>query len=240
MSDMRQDTAFEIRGDDALLAQDAGVQPKSIQIEEDVVGEGTRLSAADERRNTRMRGLRELVPFDHAILAIDLAEVKQHAVLLNHDSQVISRFNRIRAKAWQLGPLLDRALARAKENGFAGVTVACEPTGHRWKIVAQLAEERELALVCIQTVAMRRAREQEDFSGEKTDAKDAVIIGRLTAKLHCYVPERLDGDWALLRHAGTHRTQLIVEDTAARQRVRDLLECAWPAAMEMGPVTTSV
>lgn len=235
MSDMCRDTALEIHEDDVLLAQDAGVQPKSIQIEEDVVGEGTRLSAADVRRNTRMEGLRELVPFENAILAIDLAEVKQHAVLLDHDSRVISRFNRIRAKAWQLGPLLDRALARAKENGFAGVTVACEPTGHRWKIIAQLAEERGMPLVCIHTVAMRRAREQEDFSGEKTDPKDTVIIGRLAGKLHCYVPERLEGGWALLRHAGTHRTQLIDEETAARQRIRDLLECGWPMAMAVAP-----
>ena len=50
-----------------------------------------------------------------------------------------------------------------------------------------------------QRLLMRRAREQEDYTTEKTDAKDSV----LTARPHCYLPERVAEDWGLLRAAGT-------------------------------------
>jgi len=220
-----------------LLAHDAGLASQCIVFEEDVVGKASRLSGADHRRNARLEGLRALVPTGNAILGIDLADVKQHAVLCDHDSRVLKRW-KVDAKAWQLGVLLDRALAEAVKLGFASVTVACEPTGHRWQIVGQLARERGLAMVCIQPLAMRRAREQEDFTTGKTDAKDSVLIARLAARLHCYVPEDIDQTWGQLRHLGARRHDLVVRSGAARQQMRDLLECVWPAALAAAPKCT--
>src|SRR6266542_3735189 len=49
---------------------------------------------------------------------------------------------------------------------------------------------------------------------DKSDPKDAVLIGRLVAGLRCYLPERTDQVWARL------------------QQLRDLPECAWPAVLE--------
>ena len=37
--------------------------------------------------------------------------------------------------------LLDWTLERAHAAEFASVTVACEPTGHRWRVLDQLAAE---------------------------------------------------------------------------------------------------
>ena len=61
------------------------------------------------------------------------------------------------------------------------MTVACEPTGHRWRVLDQLAAERGLALVCVQPLLVYRAREGEDLTRDKSDPKDAVIIARLAA-----------------------------------------------------------
>ena len=58
--------------------------------------------------------------------------------------------HRVSARAWELGELLDWAVAPAREAGFASVTVACEPAGHRWRVLDQLAAGRGLALVCVQ------------------------------------------------------------------------------------------
>jgi len=225
---------LEMNGSDVLLTKDAGLVSHRFVIEEDVLGQGSRLSASDRRRNERLERRRELVPTGNAILGIDLADTKQHAVLADHDSRVVKRF-RVTAKAWQLGGLLDRAVVLAREAGFGSVTVVCEPTGHRWQIVQQEAADRGLPMVCIQPLVMRRAREQEDYTSEKTDPKDAVLIARLAAKLHCYEPELLDETWAELRHAGARRDQLIVAGTAQAQQVRDLLECGWPAALAAAP-----
>ncbi|MFC3804898.1 transposase [Terrabacter sp. MAHUQ-38] len=65
------------------------------------------------------------------------------------------------------------AADRARAKGFGGVTVACEPTGHRWRVLAQLAAERGVAFVCVQPAALSWARKTEDLTTDKTDDKDA-------------------------------------------------------------------
>src|SRR5258708_7527831 len=94
------------------------------------------LSRRDRNRNARLARLRQLLPAGNAIVGIDLADDKQAAVVTDHDSRVIAR-RRVIARAWELGGLLDWALARARAAGFESVTVACEPTGHPWRVLDQ-------------------------------------------------------------------------------------------------------
>ena len=149
----------------------------------------TGLSKGDRNRNSRLARLRQLLPPQNAIVGIDLADSKQAAVVTDHDSRVIAR-RRVTARAWELGDLLDWALARATAAGFASVTVACEPTGHRWRVLDQLASGRGLAVMCVQPLLVYRARESEDMTRDKSDPKDAVLIARLASELRCYEPER--------------------------------------------------
>jgi transposase len=188
------------------------------------------LSRGDRSRNARLAALRALLPRDHAILGIDLAQSRQAAVLADHDSRVLARW-RPRCSPWQLGELLDRAARKALAAGFAGITVACEPTGHRWMVIAQLAAERGIPAVCVQPLVVARAREAEDYTRGKSDDRDAVLIARLAAQLHCYLPEQAGQQWARLRHLGARRSRLIESATAYGQQLRDLLEVAWPAAL---------
>jgi transposase len=116
--------------------------------------------------------------------------------------------------------------------GWAGVTVACEPAGHRWRVLSQLASDRPVPLVCVQPVVTSWSRRTEDLTCDKTDGKDAVLIARLTAQLRCYVPEPAGETWARLRHLGVRREQLLTEAGSQVQQMRDLLECAWPAALD--------
>ena len=189
-----------------------------------------RLSRGDRRRNEKLARLRAVVTRESAVLAFDLAADKQVCALTDQDSQVIAR-RTIRVKAWQLADAVAWGLARASEAGFTSVVVACEPTGHRWRVLDQIAAEAGLRLVCVQPLLVHRAREAEDFTRNKNDDSDAMIIARLVTELRCYLPERAEPDWARLRHLGARRTGLVADAGAARQQVRDLLECAWPAAL---------
>jgi hypothetical protein len=74
------------------------------------------------------------VPAQNAIAGIDLADAKQMVVVTDHDSRMLAR-GTLRCRAWDLGAALDWAAQRAAAKGFAGVTVACEPTGPRWRVV---------------------------------------------------------------------------------------------------------
>jgi transposase len=192
---------------------------------------GSGVSRGDRNRNARLARLRELVPLDHAIVGIDLADRKQMLVVTDHDSKVLAR-KTFRCKAWDLGSALDWAAGRAAAKGFGGVTVSCEPTGHRWRVLGQLAGERSMPFVCVQPMQTSWARRSEDLTFDKTDDKDAVLIARLTAQLRCYAPEPVDETWGRLRHLGARREELIVANVAQIQQIRDLLECVWPAAVE--------
>jgi transposase len=222
---MRVDEGIE----DVLLMSLTGLVSQNDQ--EDVVVQSSGLSRGDKRRNARMERLRALVPADNAIVGIDLADGVQALVIADHDSRVVAR-RRVKAKAWQLGPVLMWAREQARGHGFADVTVGCEPTGHRWRVLEQLAAELDMPFVCVQPLLVGRSREREDYTRDKTDDKDAVLIARLVAQLHCYVPERAEASWARLRQLGARRDELITQATRCVQQVRDLLDCAWPAALD--------
>jgi transposase len=182
------------------------------------------------RRNAKLRKLRELVSRDRAVLAVDLASNKQAAVVLDHDSVVLAR-RMFTGSAWCIEQILAWAAPVAARAGFAGLVLACEPTGHRWKPLVVTAAAARIPVVCVQPLLVHRAREGEDFTRNRSDFHDAVIIGRLTTELRCYVPYLPEGPWARLRHLGARRAELVTRATAARQCLRDLLECVWPAVL---------
>lgn len=183
------------------------------------------------RRNERLASLRAIVRPELAVVAVDLASVNQAAVLADHDSVVLAR-RMFLGSAWAIDAILDWAEPIAHEAGFAGIVVACEPTGHRWKPLLERTRARGVDLVCVQPLLVHRGREGEDFTRERSDFHDATIIARLAAELRCYVPYPLVGEWARLRHLGARRNGQLIVATGARQALRDLLECVWPSVLE--------
>lgn len=189
------------------------------------------LTRGDRRRNEKLARLRSIVRPDFAIVGVDLASAKQAAVVADHDSITLGR-RMFDGDAWVIDEILDWALPIALEAGFAGVVVGCEPTGHRWKPVLERCRARGVELVCVNPMLVHRGREEEDFTRDRSDFKDSTIIARRVADRHCYIPYALDGHWCRLRHLGARRNDQLVEATAARQQLRDLLECVWPAALK--------
>jgi transposase len=190
------------------------------------------LTRGVRRRNERLARLRAVVRPELALVAVDLASANQAAVVCDHDSVVIAR-RMFTGSAWAIDAILDWAEPIARAAGFAGVVVACEPTGHRWKPLLERTRARGIELVCVQPLLVHRGREGEDFTRERSDFVDAAIIGRLAGELRCYVPYALEGEWARLRHLGARRNGQLVVAGGARQALRDLLECAWPAALRV-------
>jgi transposase len=194
------------------------------------VAQGSGLTRGDRNRNRKVAVLRQVVARDRAVLAVDLGEDKQAAVLVDHEGRVLAR-KIVKVKAHQLGGLLGWAAARAAAAGFAGLVVACEPTGHRWKALMGAADAAGHGFCCVQPLAVARSREGDDYTRDKTDHRDAYLIGKLAVRLDCYLPERADETWARLRHLGARRFALAGGVVAGRQQTGDLLACAWPAAL---------
>ncbi|MDN5920806.1 MAG: transposase [Pseudonocardia sp.] len=191
-----------------------------------------KLTRGDRRRNERLARLRSIVDRDHAIVSVDLASAKQAAAITDHDSRVLAR-RMFTGDAWVIDEILDWATPIAAEAGFTGVVLGCEPTGHRWKPLLDRARDRGIELVCVNPMLVHRGREEEDFTRDRSDFKDATIIAKRVAELRCYVPFQLEGHWCRLRHLGARRDGQLVVATAARQCLRDVLECAWPAVLRV-------
>src|SRR5262249_3353561 len=121
------------------------------------VSNGSGISRGDRNRNARLARLRALVPVTNAVVGIDLADKKQMVVVSDHDSKVLAR-RTFRCRAWDLGAALDWAKERAVAKVWVGVTVACEPTGHRWRVLGQLAADRSMPFVCVQPALTSWAR----------------------------------------------------------------------------------
>ncbi len=124
------------------------------------------LSCGDRRRNDRLERLRVVVTRHSAVLAFDLAADKQVCALTDQDSRVLAR-RTVSAKAWQLAEAVRWGLDRAAAAGFSSVVVACEPTGHRWRVLDQIAAGVGVRLVCVQPLLVHRARESEDFTATR-------------------------------------------------------------------------
>lgn len=167
---------------------------------------------------------------EFAVVAVDLASARQAAVVTDHDSQTLGR-RMFTGDAWVIDQILDWAEPIAAKAGFAGVVLACEPTGHRWKPLLDRARARGVELVCVNPMLVHRGREEEDFTRDRSDFKDSTIIAKRVTELRCYVPSVLEGHWCRLRHLGARRADQLVAAGAARQRLRDLLECVWPAVL---------
>src|SRR5215469_10692823 len=138
------------------------------------MGNGSGVSRGDRNRSARLERLRALVPVTNAIVGIDLAGVKQMVVVTDHDSKVIAR-RTFRCRAWDLGSALDWARERAAGAGWAGVTVSCEPTGHRWRVLGQLAGDRSMPFVCVQPMVTSWSRRAEDLTFDQTYQKDGAV-----------------------------------------------------------------
>jgi len=97
--------------------------------------------------------------------------------------------------------------------------------------VLERCRARGVEVVCVNPMLVHRGREEEDFTRDRSDFKDSTIHRPRVADRHCYVPYALEGHWCRLSHLGARRNDHLVESSAARRCLRDLLECVWPAVL---------
>jgi hypothetical protein len=94
-----------------------------------------------------------VLPRDHAVLGIDLAQSRQAAVLADHDSRVIARW-RPRCSPWKLGELpvaasiavgipvdlREAALRMDAANAARAARAVCHAAGRRVQVVTEVSQ----------------------------------------------------------------------------------------------------
>jgi transposase len=118
--------------------------------------------------------------------------------------------------------------AAVVRHGCDGLVVGMEPTGHYWEPLARYLDTRGTTVVLVNPHHTRRAKELDDNSPVKTDAKDALVIADLVRQGK-YLKMRLPGGvYAELRTLAVARDGMVVELTAKVNRLRRLVDSLFP------------
>ena len=187
------------------------------------------------RRSQKQARRRERLPVDALIAGVDLA--KKEAVVVYVRASDRARVGKLVVSSDPAGRA--RLIARGRElttaQGTGPLVMAMEPTSHSWKPLARAAEAAGVAYVLVQGFVVAHARELDDLTRDKTDARDAALIADLAAELRFTETRLSEGPWAELELLVTARDARRVERAASLQEMRALLELAWPDLLEACP-----
>jgi transposase len=187
------------------------------------------------RQSMKLARRRERLPADALIAGVDLAKKESVVVFVRAADR--ARLGRLRVTTDRSGT--ERLVARGRElalaHGMGPLVIAMEPTSHFWKPVARAAEDAGVGYVLVQGLVVARARELDDLTRDKTDARDAVLIADLAAELRFTETRLPEGPWAEMDLLADARDARRVERSAALQEIRALLELAWPGLLVACP-----
>jgi transposase len=187
------------------------------------------------RQSIKLARRRERLPVDALIAGVDLA--KKESVVIFSRVADRARLGKLTISTDRAG--IERLVARAAElrerHGLGALVVAMEPTSHFWKLVARALEAAAVRYVLVQSFVVATARELDNLTRDKTDARDAGLIADLAAELRFTETQLAEGPWAELELLAEARDGRIVERGAALQEQRALLELVWPELLRGCP-----
>lgn len=161
------------------------------------------------------------------IVGVDVGRFKHDAALRLPGGEVVRRIQvgNDRAGFERLAGECERARG---EHGLERVVVGMEPTGHYWEALAHWWEDRYEAVVLVNPMHTRRARELEDNSPLKTDRKDGGLIADLVAGgkyLESHLPR---GVFAQLRNLVGQRERIQKERTTLINQLHQGVDRLFP------------
>lgn len=193
---------------------------KSMRVAAPVKGLSTppSMTRGLRRQQAKIQRRRQLVPTGSLVAGIDLGRERQ-AVSFVLNGEVLGR-RRMNCEPQDLVRILDETRLLAQHHGSPNVVVAFEPAGHYWCLAAEAFERAGTPYVLVHPVSVKRAREESRYTPEKTDPRDADLIGQLAAQgrfTDTRLPTTSDEDaaWQLAREyfrvrklAAAERTRL--------------------------------
>ena len=187
------------------------------------------------RRTAKLARRSEIVDRGTLVAGIDIAKKESVVVFIRAADK--ARVGRLRVPTTAEGVLqvTGRGRQLLAQHGCERLVLAMETTGHYWKILARSAERLGVPYVTVQSFVVARARELDDLTRDKTDQRDAGLIADLASELRFNEVQLETGPWAELRSLANIRDRYRVDQRAALQEQRALLELTWPELLREVP-----
>jgi transposase len=115
-----------------------------------------------------------------------------------------------------------------KQQGKQEVLVGVEPTGHYWLNLAHFLKIREIQVVVVNPMHVKKSKELDDNSPTKNDVKDAYVIARLVQSARYSVPHLPEGIYAELREVMNLRDRVNQDFIRIKGRIINWLDRYFP------------
>lgn len=113
------------------------------------------------------------------------------------------------------------------------VFVGMEPTGHYWMTLAAFLRNRQVSVVVVNPMHVKKSKELDDNSPTKNDPKDARVIAQLVKDGRYSVPYLPIGDYAELREAVKIRDHISCEIQRIQAKVHNWLDRYFPEFLQV-------
>lgn len=119
-----------------------------------------------------------------------------------------------------------------KKTGKTKIIVGCEPTGCYWLTFQKFLQQHEVTLVTVNPASVKRSKELDDNSPEKSDLKDPKTIAGLVKDGRFSTSYLPTGVYAEIREAFVCRDQIMKQHVRLSNQIQGWLQKYFPEYFE--------
>ncbi|HEX9758837.1 MAG TPA: IS110 family transposase [Nitrospiria bacterium] len=109
------------------------------------------------------------------VVGVDIGSTFNAVALMNKEGEVLGKYPKI-YNSRRGFDYFAKVIEEVKtSNGFKGVLMGIEPTGHYWRKIAYFAKERGYEVRFIRTTGLKHQRGLDESSSAKTDMRDPTL-----------------------------------------------------------------
>lgn len=153
------------------------------------------------------------------VIGIDIGSTWHYARAFDYRSRELAnvfKFSNTREGFENLSDWMQRI---GTKNGKDDVIVGVEPTGHYWFNLGAYLKNEGILLVMVNPYAVKKSKELDDNSPNKTDRKDPMVIAKLVTEGRYSIPYMPEGVYADLRILTANRLRIVKEITQLKNRM---------------------
>jgi len=114
------------------------------------------------------------------VVGVDIGSTFNAVALMNKEGEVLGKYPKVYNSRKGFDYFAQVIEEVKTSDGFKGILMGIEPTGHYWRKIAFFAKERGYAVQFIRTTALKHQRGLDESASAKTDMRDALTIANIT------------------------------------------------------------